>query len=145
MTRDEFTARNHEPCLKCVSRVRLVYNPNNNAHQVLCSHCETRTPWGQVMFVKYTEKPGTRRKEYQAGQELDTVWERFGHVCAVCSLSTQVLISLGVGRTRHHVAEYAKTGHDGVIIPLCTNCKPFVDARQREAARWYKRVQDGLT
>lgn len=143
MTLQEFQAQQADlACRDCGHRkLGTEYNPNNNSHLAICLYCRSKRPlMATLLYLKTTKKK--HRKEYPPDQGLYDVWERFGNVCTVCSLPAAFLLKLNIGLSRHHTAEYAKTGHAGPIVPVCNACKAFVDARQREAQRWYQRFQD---
>src|SRR5687768_6207437 len=131
MTRLEFDARADEPCQACGAAVMLENNPNNGATQVVCSGgiCRlARRPWGLVVNLKRTTKK--TRKPLPDGESLDAVWDRWGNVCFVCGAPKHALAMLGIGRQVHHVLPYARHGHTGPLMPICTHCHPTVTERQ---------------
>lgn len=145
MTREEFAQEEDAPCQQCGSRVALEHNPNNNAIQVVCSNrmcSKDRLPWGRVINIKQNNKK--RRADYPAGNDLDEVWARHGDVCFMCSITKEECEMQGVGRQRHHVLEYAKTGHQGPIYPICSQCHPIATNLQRIRAFIRKTIQSLL-
>lgn len=136
MTRTDFEARAGEPCYACGASVILEDNPNNGATQVVCSSsaCRlARRPWGQVINIKKSTKKV--RKPLPDGETLDSIWEKFGDRCVLCSAPKSFLLTVGIGRQVHHVAPYAEEGHRGPLVPICTQCHAVANERQR--LYWY--------
>ncbi len=119
------------PCERCGGTVVRQHNPNNNAQQVVCSKCNARIPWRAhgVLNLKQTSKKS--RTDYPMGEDIDAVWERFDDRCLVCGITTAECLERKIGRQRQHVAEYAKEGHKGPIVPICAECHPIATALQR--------------
>lgn len=143
MTVEEF--REQQQDLRCADcRVRGVLlierNANNNAMQVICPSCGSRKPLGMVVNLKQGTK--RRRKDYPDGDSLDEVWTRFDDRCVVCSTPKHLLLTLGIGRQRQHVLPYAKFGHQGALVPMCTPCHE--NATQRQKLMWFFLRQFGL-
>ena len=132
MTLDEFEReRNARPCKACgATGLATRRNPNNNGLQVFCPHCQTGCPWGSLLYLKQTERRSAR-PPLLAGETLDSIWERFGNRCVICSAPKTALASFGIGRQVHHVLPYAQYRHQGPLIPICTHCHPVVTDRQR--------------
>lgn len=151
MTREEFEARRTEPCHHCggdlcagawpwsrpESRPPWIdHNPNNNGQQVICGTCQSRTPWTLVHYIKQTTKK--RRDPLPDGETLDSIWARWGDVCFMCGGPKSALIILGIGRQVHHVLPYADHGHQGPLVPVCTQCHEVATARQRVFWFYYR-------
>ena len=133
MTMSEFERRrNTEPCQSC-GHAGLVtqHNPNNNGLLIHCPNCGSKRPWGALLYLKQNEKQRVRRPSLPEGQTLDSIWERYGDRCVMCSAPKAALAELGIGRQIHHVAPYAQEGHKGPLVPICTHCHPVVNERQR--------------
>ena len=130
MTRTEYDSIAAErTCEHCGQVVALEHNPNNNAIQVICKSCGSRRPWGRVINLKQNTK--TIRKPLPDGETLDSIWDKFGNRCMLCSAPQAALATLGIGRQVHHVAPYAQEGHRGPIVPICTHCHAVATERQR--------------
>ena len=87
MTLAEFNARrNHNPCNSC-RRFGLTtqHNPNNNGLLVCCPHCESKRPWGSLLYLKQNERKRQARPVLPDGETLDSIWEKFGNRCVLCS------------------------------------------------------------
>ena len=133
MTLAEFNARrNHNPCNAC-GRFGLTtqHNPNNNGLLVCCPHCESKRPWGSLLYLKQNERKRQARPVLPDGETLDSIWEKFGDRCVLCSAPKSFLLTVGIGRQVHHVAPYAEEGHRGPLVPLCTQCHAVANERQR--------------
>jgi ribosomal protein S14 len=148
LTRAEFDARADERCRACGNSVMLEDNPNNGATQVVCRSrvCRlARRPWGQVVNIKKTTRK--TRPPLPDGETLDSIWEKFGNRCVLCSAPKSFLLKVGIGRQVHHVAPYAQEGHRGPLIPICTQC--HIVANERQRLYWFfqrvvsKTAQDG--
>jgi hypothetical protein len=132
LTRVEFDARSNEQCHACGAPVMLEDNPNNGATQVVCSSrvCRlARRPWGQVINIKKSTRK--IRKPLPDGETLDSIWEKYGNRCVLCSAPKSFLLTVGIGRQVHHVAPWAQEGHRGPLIPICTQCHMVANERQR--------------
>lgn len=132
MTRAEFDARASEPCQACGCEVALEDNPNNGATQVVCSSgiCRlARRPWGQVVNIK--KRARKTRKPLPNGETLDSIWAKWGDICFLCGAPKAGLALIGIGRQVHHVLPHAQNGHQGPLVPICTQCHPVVNERQR--------------
>lgn len=142
---DEFDAQQRTlVCRFCAavgSLVRTKPNPQNNGIRVDCAACGKPHALRPTLWLKQTTK--THRKDYPMGQGLHEVWERYKGRCVVCTLPMYALLEVRIGISNHHVTErYDPTEYDCPIVPVCQACKPFVDARQKEAWRWYRRLQE---
>lgn len=133
MTLEEFEQeRRRRPCLNCGELgITTELNPNNNGLLVRCAHCRSKRPWGSLLFLKQNERRRPKRLPLPDAETLDSVSERFGNRCVVCSAPKDFLVRLGIGRQAHHVAPYAQEGHKGPIVPICTHCHPTATDRQR--------------
>jgi hypothetical protein len=131
MTTYEFAAeRDLRPCDGCgKTGVVTELNPNNNGLLVVCANCGSKRPWGSLLYLKQNSR--TKRKPLPDGETLDSVWAKWGDICFVCGAPKYVLAMLGIGRQVHHVLPYAKHGHQGPRVPVCTLCHPAVTERQR--------------
>ena len=132
--------RERHSCAQC-GRMGMVteLNPNNNGLQVLCPHCGSKRPWGSLLYLKQNERKRARRPPLPNGETLDSIWEKFGDRCVICSTPKAVLIKLNIGRQVHHVLPYAQEGHKGPIVPICVHCHSVVTDRQR-LCWFYQRV-----
>lgn len=131
MTREEYDKLKNRPCDRCRGQVVIEHNQNNNAEQVVCSKCKNRLPWREFGVVNLKQNNRKPRTDYPMGEELDAVWERFDDRCLVCGITTDECRQMNVGRQRQHVSPYAKEGHKGPIVPICTNCHPIATALQK--------------
>lgn len=132
MTIEEFERLNpRPPCERCGGAVVRERNPNNNAEQVICSKCGARVPWREHGVLNLKQNGKKSRTDYPMGEEIDAVWERFDDRCIICGITTAECQERKIGRQRQHVAEYAKEGHKGPIVPICTECHPIATALQR--------------
>jgi ribosomal protein S14 len=141
MTISEFAAvRNDRPCESCgTTGVVTQLNPNNNGLLVCCPHCGSKRPWGSLLYLKQNERRRPARTPLPDGETLDSIWEKFGNRCVVCSAPKSFLLKLGIGRQVHHVAPYAQEGHRGPLVPICAHCHSVATERQR--VYWfYQRV-----
>jgi hypothetical protein len=130
--------RTVRPCTDCGAMgVVTAHNPNNNGLLVRCPSCGSKRPWGSLLYLKQNERRRSARPSLPDGETLDSVWEKFGNRCFVCSAPKHFLIRLAIGRHAHHVAPYAEEGHKGPIVPICTLCHPVVTERQR--MHWFLR------
>jgi hypothetical protein len=119
-------------------------NPNNNGLLVYCPHCTPKRPWGSLLYLKQNEHRRQTRPPLPDRDTLDSVWEKYGNRCVICSAPRAALATLGIGRQAHHVAPYAQEGHRGPVVPICTHCHPVVTDRQR--MYWFiQRVVLGTT
>ena len=92
-----------------------------------------------MLYLKQNERRRPARPPLPEGATLDSIWEKYGNRCVMCSAPKSALASLGIGRQVHHVAPYATEGHKGPLVPICTHCHPVVTERQR--VYWfYQRV-----
>jgi predicted RNA-binding Zn-ribbon protein involved in translation (DUF1610 family) len=141
MTVNEYNEqRETRPCSSCGSLgMATDLNPNNNGLLVRCPHCGSKRPWGSLLFLRQSERKRLRRPPLPNGDTLDSIWERFGDRCVVCSTPKAVLTELRIGRQVHHVSPYAQEGHKGPIVPICTHCHSVVTDRQR-LCWFYQRV-----
>lgn len=105
-------------------------NPNNNGLLVLCPHCGSKRPWGSFQYLKQNEARRSR-PPLPDGETLDSIWEKFGDRCVLCSAPKAFLIRIGMGRQVHHVAPYAEEGHRGPIVPICSHCHAVANEHQR--------------
>jgi hypothetical protein len=133
MTLSEFDQERHvRPCGRCHATGLITqHNANNNGLLVYCPNCGSKTPWGSLLYLKRSERKRPTRPPLPDGETLDSIWEKFGNRCLICSAPKSVLAVLGIGRQVHHVAPYAEEGHKGPLIPICTHCHPVVTDRQR--------------
>ena len=141
MTRAEFDVdRDVRPCRECGSTgLTTQLNPNNNGLLVRCPHCDSKRPWGSLLYLKQNEQKRTRRPPLPNGETLDDVWARYEDRCVMCSAPKHFLIALGIGRQVHHVVPYALEGHKGPVVPICSHCHAVATDRQR--LHWfYRRV-----
>ena len=131
MTHTEFKQLEREkPCRQCHQLgVALRVNPNNGGQQVVCPQCGSGNPWGGGLFV--SRKPRNKRERLPKNMSMANVWERYENRCVVCSRSKAELKANGVGQQRHHVLPHAQHGHNGPIVPICTQCHSFVTTLQR--------------
>src|SRR4051794_17645139 len=106
MTLAEFAGvRDVKPCSACgLVGVVTELNPNNNGLLVRCPHCGSNRPWGALLYLKQSLSKRASRPPLPEGQTLDSVWERFGNRCVLCSAPKSFLEELGIGRQVHHVA-----------------------------------------
>lgn len=143
MTLAEFERQ--KATLRCVRCGHLGLEPGppevqNNGIPIVCPSCHKKHALGgRTLWLKQTTKKN--RKDYPAGQSIAEVWERYKHRCVVCTLPHAALVDIRIGISNHHVAErYDPTEYDCPIVPVCQACKAIVDARQKEAWRWYRRL-----
>jgi hypothetical protein len=141
MTSEEYNEqRETRPCSTCGRfGMETDLHPNNNGLQVRCPHCGSKRPWSSVLYLKQNERKRARRPPLPNGETLDSIWEKFGDRCVVCSTPKAVLIRLSIGRQVHHVLPYAQQGHKGLVVPICTHCHSVARERQRVCA-FYQRV-----
>src|SRR5436190_21538912 len=121
MTLAEFEyARTVRPCLGC-GHTGLVtqHNVNNNGLLVICPTCGSKRPWGPLLYLKQHTDRRASRPPLPNGETLDSMWAKFVNRCVLCSAPETFLMSIGVGRTVHHVAPYAQEGHRGPFVPIC--------------------------
>ena len=133
MTLSEFDReRDVRPCGIC-GRTGLATdrNPNNNGLLVVCPHCGSKRPWGSLLYLKQNERRRQPRPVLPDGETLESIWEKFGDRCVLCSAPKSFLVTVGIGRQVHHVAPYAQEGHRGPLVPLCTQCHAVASERQR--------------
>jgi len=106
-------------------------NPNNNGLLVYCPHCQSKRPWGTLLYLKQNERKRSKRPPLPEGATLDSIWEKYDNRCVMCGAPKSALAQLGIGRQVHHVIPYAAEGHKGPLVPICTHCHPLVTERQR--------------
>jgi hypothetical protein len=133
MTLSDFDQqRNRRPCASCgMSGLVTQLNPNNNGLLVCCPHCGSKRPWGSLLYLKQNERKRQARPALPDGETLDSIWEKFGNRCVLCSAPKSFLLTVGIGRQVHHVAPYAEEGHCGPLVPICTPCHSVANERQR--------------
>jgi hypothetical protein len=133
MTLSQFTEQQAtRACRQCgVIGVVTDLNPNNNGLLVCCPHCGSKRPWGSLLYLKQNERKRPPRPPLPDGETLDSIWEKYGNRCFVCSAPKSFLQGLGIGREVHHVLPYAQEGHKGPVVPICKHCHPVVTDRQR--------------
>lgn len=133
MTLSEFEGhRDSRACSHCgQTGMRTELNPNNNGLLVYCPHCQSKRPWGSLLYLKQNEGRRRSRPPLPDGDSLDSVWAKFGDRCVMCGAPKHFLIRLGVGRQVHHVWPYAQAGHQGPVVPICTHCHTVANDRQR--------------
>lgn len=136
MTRLEFDeSRESKPCIHCgLHGVELRRNLNNNGLQVVCSSCESGSPWGGAVFIQQSSRK--RREPLPNGVTLDSVWAEYDNRCIVCTQPRETLKAHGIGQQCHHVLPYSPHGHKGRIVPVCTACHEIVNALQRTFTRF---------
>jgi hypothetical protein len=132
MTLSEFVQqRDVRPCGSCGrTAVETELNPNNNGLLVICS-CGSKRPWGSLLYLRQNERKRSTRPPLPEGDTLDSIWEKFGNRCVLCSAPKSFLSHVGIGRHVHHVAPYAQQGHRGPLVPICTHCHAVANERQR--------------
>lgn len=119
------------PCKFCGAvGVIIDTNPNNHGAFVRCPSCGESHCWDGVLFLKRSDKP--RRPPVPSRLELETVWHRFDDHCCICDRHAFEIGSLCIGRQVHHAPSYAKVGHAGQGLPVCSRCHEFVNWRQRD-------------
>lgn len=130
------------PCRECArTGMAREHIDNNNAERVYCPFCGSKSPWGVTMNLKQTSTKRRKDDALRDGCSIVEVWERFKNRCVVCTLPMHALADVRLGLSRHHVTErYSPDELDCPIVPVCNACKSIVDARQREAWRWYNRL-----
>jgi hypothetical protein len=84
-----------------------------------------------LLYLKQRETKRATRPPLPEGETLDSVRERYGNRCVMCSAPKTFLTTVGIGRQVHHVAPYAEEGHRGPLVPICTHCHELASARQR--------------
>jgi hypothetical protein len=133
MTLTEFASiRESRACKGCgCIGVVTELNPNNNGLLVRCPHCGSNRPWGALLYLKQSTSQQATRPPLPNGETLDSIWEKFGNRCVLCSAPKSFLKQIGIGRQVHHVAPYAEEGHRGPLVPICTHCHEVASARQR--------------
>jgi hypothetical protein len=133
MTLNEFDVqRVARPCRLCgVVGVATQHNPNNNGLLVYCPHCDSKRPWGALLYLKQNAGRRPARPPLPNGETLDSIWEKFGNRCLFCSAPKSFLQKIGIGRQVHHVVPFAEEGHRGPKIPICSHCHELANARQR--------------
>ena len=133
MTLFEFEGdRDRRACAHCgLTGMRTELNPNNNGLLVCCPHCESKRPWGSLLYLKQNEGKRRARPPLPDGATLDSVWVQFGNRCVMCGAPKQFLFALGIGRQVHHVWPSAQEGHKGPVVPICTHCHTVANDRQR--------------
>jgi 5-methylcytosine-specific restriction endonuclease McrA len=112
-------------------------NPNNNGLLVRCPQCGSKRPWGSLLYLKQRSTKRAARPPLPDGETLDSIWEKFGNRCVLCSAPKLFLQQVGIGRTVHHVVPFAENGHRGPLIPICSHCHEIANARQR--VYWFLR------
>lgn len=133
MTLAEFAdLRQIRPCAHCNrAGMKTDLNPNNNGLLVYCPHCQSKRPWGALLYLRQNDRKRPTRPPLPDGATLDSVWEQYANRCIICGAPKDVLAKLGIGRQVHHVLPYAQEGHKGPVVPICTHCHPVVTDRQR--------------
>lgn len=133
MTLSEFDRqRAIRPCGSCGGGlVTTELNVNNNGLLVCCGTCGSKRPWGSVLYLKQRTEQRRTRPPLPDGETLESIWEKYGNRCVICSAPREALAQLGIGRQVHHVLPFAQEGHKGPLIPICTHCHPVVNDRQR--------------
>lgn len=144
MTVQEFDAggKDTQPCRQCghLGMARS-HNANNNGWRVVCPDCQSIHPWGAHPYLAHTTKKHRKDDSSRDGCSMVEVWARTKNRCSFCTLPMHALADIRIGLSRHHVTErYDPSETDCAIIPVCNACKAIVDARQREAWRWYHRL-----
>jgi hypothetical protein len=89
------------------------------------------TAVGALLYLKQNASKRKARPKLPTGQTLDSIWEKFGDRCVLCSAPKLFLDKIGIGRQVHHVAPYSEKGHRGPLVPICTHCHEVANARQR--------------
>ncbi len=133
--------RTNRPCSQCgyIGAV-TEHNPNNNGLLVCCPSCGSKRPWGSLLYLKQNERKRPARPPLPEGETLDSIWEKFGNRCVLCSAPKHALATFGIGRQVHHVAPYAQEGHRGPLVPICTHCHAVATERQRIYWFFHRRV-----
>ncbi len=133
MTVGEFNeTRNTRVCDDCgATGLAIELNPNNNGLLVYCPHCGSKRPWGHLLYLKQSNRKRSTRPPLPDGKTLDSIWEKFGNRCVVCSAPKAFLEQLRIGRQVHHVAPYVEEEHRGPLVPICTQCHAVASERQR--------------
>jgi hypothetical protein len=132
MTLAEFEyERTVRPCVGC-GHTGLVtqHNINNNGLLVICPTCGSKRPWGALLYLKQNIHKRPSRSPLPNGETLDSIWEKFGNRCVLCSAPKAFLLSIDIGRTVHHVAPYAQARHDRPLVPICNLCHALANERQ---------------
>jgi hypothetical protein len=123
-------ARQAKACIHCgklgvVSKVCS----NNGGLQIVCSNCDSGSPWGGGYFIK--QQNGNRRQAYPKSASVEKVWMKCKGHCIGCNKSREWLQARGIGLQRHHVPPYETDGHSGAILPVCTNCHQILTGLQK--------------
>jgi hypothetical protein len=145
MTVQEFDNRGKfdKPCHCGNVGMLREHNANNGGELVVCPNCHSRRPWGSLLYLKHTKKTNRKDDRERAGCSVVEVWAWSKNRCSMCTLPMHALVDLRIGISRHHITErYDSDETDCRIIPICNACKALVDGRQREAWRWYHRLQE---
>lgn len=110
-------------------------HPNNGGVGLLCA-CGKQRPLRAAGIMWLPQ--GTHKARPKAPETLEDTWARGGHYCWICGTVADDLELLQVGRTQHHTKPYARHGHAGTLIPVCTVCHEHVNACQRAMQRMTK-------
>lgn len=146
MTVEEFEATRHAlRCHHCGRTAALeATDPNiHNQIGIRCGGCGSMHALGRVEWLRHTPTPRPRRKAPPMGKSLAEILPAFKFRCAVCCANFGELLELGIGATLHHVTErYDEHEYDCPVIPVCSACKLFVDAQQRNVGGWVRRIRE---
>jgi hypothetical protein len=137
MTLQEFEASKHKhPCVTCGKfGVITEVDDRNGGLFLRCLSCKAtkKAVWPNAPYY-LKQNTRTTRKEYPFGETVEEVWARFDNLCFSCGRTSDECAAQRVARHRHHVAEYAKVGHQGPIVPICGLCHPVVTSLQKMRA-----------
>jgi hypothetical protein len=132
MTADDFLRQQESHACAACGRVGVAgirTDPNNGGLYIYCDSCGATKHkcWPNApAYLKQNTK--TQRKD--CPQTVNEVWEQWGNRCIACGQSALILRTLGFGQQRHHADPFVDHGHDGLILPICTNCHPVITALQ---------------
>jgi hypothetical protein len=132
MTAEDFLRQQESHACAACGRVGVAgirTDPNNGGLYIYCDSCGATKHKCWPNAPAYL-KQNTRTQRKDCPQTVNEVWEQWGNRCIACGQSALILRTLGFGQQRHHADPFVDHGHNGLILPICTNCHPVITALQ---------------
>ena len=104
-------------------------DPNNGGAYIYCDSCGATKQKCWPTAPAYL-KQNNKSKRPECPLTVAEVWEQGGNRCIACGQPAEVLRLLGFGQQRHHADPFVDHGHEGLILPICTNCHPVITSLQ---------------
>jgi hypothetical protein len=101
---------------------------------VSCQAC------GRHQFYCPKDRVTPRRPRVKSGT-IRQVWDAWGNYCVSCNMTAEELDLLGQTRTVQHVPRWTDAGDDGYLVPMCSGCNGYGEARHRERAAIISRLR----